>query len=210
MFQPNRPWTQFLFLLHFGSFLSAAMLIWCNPFCQDPSTLWKALWQYFILGNISYWKTLGTSRLLCHQNCKSNNGFNKNPNINHFHYYQNRTKIMTKVIIEAQLIYTPPFCLFSLFIFFWRVGKSTVVALRLSNFECSDSLDVHLSNILPLWRNPEDGFALRRFPPVASPFLQQHSDLAVLGVRIFAIRTSATPYFVSFATSFLCLLPRHI
>ena len=30
------------------------------------------------------------------------------------------------------------------------------------------------------------------------------------GVRIFAIRTSATPYFVSFATPFLCLLPRHI
>ena len=30
------------------------------------------------------------------------------------------------------------------------------------------------------------------------------------GVRIFAIRTSATPYFVSFATSFLYLLPRHI
>ena len=30
------------------------------------------------------------------------------------------------------------------------------------------------------------------------------------GVRIFAIRSSATPYFVSFATPFLCLLPRHI
>ena len=36
------------------------------------------------------------------------------------------------------------------------------------------------------------------------------SHWKLIGVRIFAIRTSATPYFVSFATSFLCLLPRHI
>ena len=34
---------------------------WCNP-----GTRWMYLWQYFILENT------GISRLLCHQNCKSN------------------------------------------------------------------------------------------------------------------------------------------